>query len=162
MLVAGIVSLSPPPPILFVAFVVGLFVVAMFRQWRKTSREQFVREAASTEHVSFRTGVRLKLRLTGGIWSPKTLGGMELIIGTSTVRLTTRPDIAGRLTGSEWFFACKDTTIKRSMLRSDPFRRKWIIISGTSAGQKAQVAVVPTEYADQVWEGLLRVGCQPL
>jgi hypothetical protein len=162
MLVAGIVSLSPPPPIWFVAFVVGGFVVAMVRQWRKTSREQLVREAASTEHVSFRTGVRLKLRLTGGIWSPKTLGGMELIIGTSTVRLTTRPEIAGRLTGSEWFFNGNDTTIKRSTLRSDPFRRNWIIISGISAGQKAQVAVVPTEYPDQAWEGLLRVGCQPL
>jgi hypothetical protein len=162
MLVAGIVSLSPPSPNWFFAFVIGGFGVAMVRQWRKTSREQFVREAASTEPVSFRTGVRLKLRLTGGIWSPKTLGAMELIIGTSTVRLTTRPEIAGRVLGSEWFFTGKDTTIKWSMLRSDPFRRTWIIISGTSAGQKAQVAVVPMEYPDHVWEGLLRVGCLPL
>jgi hypothetical protein len=78
------------------------------------------------------------------------------------VRLTTRPEIAGRLTGSEWFFNGKDTTIKRSTLRSDPFRRQWIIISGTSAGRRAQVAVVPTEYPEDVWEALLRVGCQPL
>jgi hypothetical protein len=161
MLNAGIVSLSPPPPIWFVAFVVGGFVVVMVRQWQRMSRELPIREAASTEPVSFRMGVRLKLRLAGGIWSPKTLGAMELIIGTSTVRLTTRPEIAGRLLGSEWFFTGKDTTIKWSLLRSDPFRRKWIIISGTSAGQKAQVAVVPMEYPDQVWEGLLRVGCQP-
>jgi hypothetical protein len=161
MLTAASSLSSTGPPLWFFIIAGVLFFIIVFRIRQQAMKLKPVRKVASGELISFRVGVRVKPRLTGGFWSTKTLGAMQLTIGIEWVQLTTRPEIAGRLLGSEWFFSGPGTNIKKSKLPSDPLRRNWIILNGISGGRKAEVAVMPVEHPDEAWEALLRVGCQP-
>jgi hypothetical protein len=157
--------LTAAPPILLAAIVLVGFIVIFIRVRQQGSRLLPVRQAASAEHVALRTDVQVKVQLRGlrrgrAAWSSKTLGAMQLTIGTATVWLTTRPEGAGRALGSEWFFNARETQIERSRLPNDPLHREWIILTGDSGGRSAKVAVKPAAPADEVWNALLHAGCQ--
>jgi hypothetical protein len=161
MLAAVSNSLSAMLRTLLIVYVAVGFLVAAIRVQRRRSRMQPLVEAAGLEPVLFRTHIQVKLGYRWG-WGPKTLGAMQLTIGVATLQVTTRPGIAGRVLGSEWFFSARDTQIRRSKLRTDPLRREWIIFSGAVGGPTKAIAVKPLGSSlEEVWEALLRAGCQP-
>ena len=91
----------------------------------------------------------------------KTVSPMELTITTATVQLIMIPEFAGRILGAERFFSARETQIRRTKVRTDPYhRREWIALSGTIRSEA--VAITPEGSSiEEVWEALLRAGCQP-
>jgi hypothetical protein len=159
-------SLAAILPFLLFVYVAALFVVTAVRVQNRRWRLEPIREAADAERVSLRTRVQVKPRHSLGWWSTKTLGAMELTIGTATLQVTTLPERVGMMLGSEWFFSARETQIRRGKLRGDLLRREWIILSGISGGRSAvEVAVRPVASSisiEEVWQALLRAGCQRL
>src|SRR4051794_36978442 len=109
MLAAASMSLAAILPFLLFVYVAALFVVTAVRVQNRRWRLEPIREAADAERVSLRTHVQVKARHSLGWWSTKTLGAMELTIGTATLQVTTLSERVGMMLGSEWFFSARET-----------------------------------------------------
>jgi hypothetical protein len=135
------------------------FSLVLFRVRKRHLRLAPIREPASHEVVILRTSAAVKHWLPPGTWGTKTLGFMELTVGSETVWLATRPEGLGAILGSEWYFVARETRIRRTGLPGDHLGRDWIILQGTSAGEAVQLAVSTPLAPDVVWSALLQAGC---
>ncbi len=116
----------------------------------------------TNEEYGYRGPVQLKVPSRGFRWSPKTIGGMELAVGRSTIEVATLPKAIGRTLGNQWYFRSAESRILDGTTVFDPFRSRWIVIEGILVtGETASVAVAPKRDFNATWTALISAGAQP-
>jgi hypothetical protein len=111
------------------------------------------------EPVTFAARAQVKYVLGAGLWSTKTLGGMELAVRQSWIEVRTQPTFVGSLLGNYWCLAIDGCSMRIERLSSDPLGREWIVLSGNDAARGAlRLAILPKQHVTDSWHALVAAG----
>jgi hypothetical protein len=133
----------PPQVILLFVWVLAVFTLCGIRMHSYFVSLREIRERVATEVVVFHAPVSVKIRVPPGIWSTKTLGGLEIYVGHSHIWVVTKPAFIGAAFASEWLFDAGQCEIRQDNGPRDPLRRPWIVIAGRSGSRDVQIAISP-------------------
>jgi hypothetical protein len=136
-------------------FLVVVFSVVFVMSRRRRRFETPLRIAASAREVpTFITSVAARVSWLGQEVSVK--GRLQLVIWGDIVEVSQPLPLARFITGQEYFFLARETTVTII-----PGRQDWILIEGHWRGRLTQVWVSDGGMTREIWNALVRAGASP-
>lgn len=146
-------------PIVLVVVVPILFAVGFTTTWRYTHSLSTAASWANREQVQYRSHALVREWLRPpGLWSPKTLMGMEIRVGPGFVWVTTSIDGVADALGCQWFYSPGDCAVKVLRAPKAPRHRSWLVIEGASGSRHAKIKVSPDGGVARFCEALAAAG----
>lgn len=144
-------------PIVLVVVVPLLFAVGFTNVWRYTNSLSADASWANREQIEYRSHVLVRQWLRG-LWSSKTLMGMEIRVGPGFVWVTTSIDGVADALGCQWFYSPGDCAVNVLRARKAPRHRSWLVIEGASGSRRAKIKVSPDGGVANVCKALAAAG----
>lgn len=158
---------SPPSPegvimlvLVLIAAAGGTFALYLSAASRRRQREAPARAAAQAAPVAVSWPVRIQRN------SPMDFHGAGMDAGRVALRgefieVTHATALGRAFDGREFYFPARQAWL---LVQPGVFGRQWLVITGTSSGEPATVAVSPAggrPALEQLWHSLIAAGARP-